>query len=378
MPKQDSPENRYYLETHPYVSFGDNGTTASLNAFGDIIQISQAHGSSRSGFFCVDQPEVPEPFSVQLRAEKIMNAREIDGEGVYAYTYTQDEDLHETLGMRHEFIHDRWPLFTTEYSHITYKVLHVAFQGTIFQQYVWSTKSSPINYSSGLDISVSANLRIRDLDFVDSSYNFNKEDFRQHCEHCEYCQDHEGLEHGEDCEGCKHCNRCERYSHRISEDGYGFILEHKGLFRSEKGEEKLESICLAISIFVNGVRQKLELKGSNGDPIIVINSQKFSVVQGHSLQVTVGYKVLSQDKDWNGIKHPITEDNLCAMHKMLGDTSFTRLEISRDAHIDFIMRRNMEHILSVCSIPMPHSFKKGKALTCGDMSGHRIVTSASL
>ncbi|KAH6864291.1 hypothetical protein B0T12DRAFT_369291, partial [Alternaria alternata] len=153
MPKQDSPENRYYLETHPYVSFGDNGTTASLNAFGDIIQISQAHGSSRSGFFCVDQPEVPEPFSVQLRAEKIMNAREIDGEGVYAYTYTQDEDLHETLGMRHEFIHDRWPLFTTEYSHITYKVLHVAFQGTIFQQYVWSTKSSPINYSSGLDIS---------------------------------------------------------------------------------------------------------------------------------------------------------------------------------------------------------------------------------
>jgi hypothetical protein len=44
-------------------------------------------------------------------------------------------------------------------------------------------------------------------------------------------------------------------------------------------------------------------------------------------------------------------------------------------HLEFMIRRNLEHILSVCSIPIPD---KGIALTCGDMSGHRLVTSATL
>ncbi|KAF2108502.1 hypothetical protein BDV96DRAFT_652751 [Lophiotrema nucula] len=61
-------------------------------------------------------------------------------------------------------------------------------------------------------------------------------------------------------------------------------------------------------------------------------------------------------------------------------------------HIEFVVRRNLEQILSVCSIPLKQplleqdgiqqkSSVSGEitavALTCGDISGHRICTSAS-
>lgn len=44
-----------------HVSFGDNGTTASANGVGDLIQISQYLGAGRSGVFTIDQCSTPEP-----------------------------------------------------------------------------------------------------------------------------------------------------------------------------------------------------------------------------------------------------------------------------------------------------------------------------
>lgn len=116
MPKQEPHEKEYYLETHPYVSFGDNGTTASLDRFGDLIQISQTHSSSRSGLFSVDLPYIDEPYYVRIRAEQLMSAREIDGAGICAYTFSPHPSFHESpQQVKYEFIHDRWPLFTLEY-----------------------------------------------------------------------------------------------------------------------------------------------------------------------------------------------------------------------------------------------------------------------
>lgn len=56
-----------------YASFGDgDGTTASANATGNLIQLSRYLGLGRSGFFSVDVGEVSEPYWVQLRAEELM------------------------------------------------------------------------------------------------------------------------------------------------------------------------------------------------------------------------------------------------------------------------------------------------------------------
>ncbi len=72
-------------------------------------------------------------------------------------------------------------------------------------------------------------------------------------------------------------------------------------------------------------------------------------------------------------------------------------------HIEFVVRRHLEHVLSVCCIPLtykplgrrdphpikplcqkdarptePHEDECPIAITCGDILGHRIYTSASL
>ncbi|KAF3809299.1 hypothetical protein GCG54_00011495 [Colletotrichum gloeosporioides] len=55
-------------------------------------------------------------------------------------------------------------------------------------------------------------------------------------------------------------------------------------------------------------------------------------------------------------------------------------DISKDQTIDFFLKRNLEHILSVCSIPVRHTrgeWRPAVALTCGDVDSHRVATGAS-
>ncbi|KAF7520883.1 hypothetical protein G7054_g12613 [Neopestalotiopsis clavispora] len=61
-------------------------------------------------------------------------------------------------------------------------------------------------------------------------------------------------------------------------------------------------------------------------------------------------------------------------------TGTPRANASPSEHIEYLIWRNLEHILSVCSIPMGSKRDGGMqpvALTCGDMSMHRICTSTS-
>lgn len=361
MPEEAKEESR---DPYPYVSYGHKGTTASVNAYADIMQITRFLDSSRSGFFSVDLPQVLEPYFVQDRAQTLLDIRNRDGEGIYAVLDVEDDFPEMSSESKIEFIHNQWPLFTTEYDYITIKNQHVAFQDTIFQQYYWSTKKEPIIFPSGLKVSISAKFQIRDLDFTNPQYEFNEEDLQS-----------------------------ENYTHHLSKSKHGFILKHTGLVLDEESEQQKEmfdSVALAVSIFVNGKAQELEQRDE--DFYATKPGQKFTVDSSEPLQITVAYRLLLCEKDCDGDDFPITQDSLHCMHKMLRESSFTELKLSNDIHMNFVMQRNLEHILSVCSIPVPHKCGKGCqsqqpcpkekekaiALTCGDMSGHRIVTSASL
>ncbi|KAF2492947.1 hypothetical protein BU16DRAFT_94470 [Lophium mytilinum] len=352
-------------DPYPYVSFGDEGTTGSVTAYGDLMQITQFLELSRSGFFSVDLPQVPEPYFVQDRTQTLMDIRNRNYTGIYAILQGVDFP-DESSEMKVEFIHDRWPLFTTKYDYITFKIQHVAFQGTVFQQYHYSTEKEPFVVPSGFKVSISADLRIRDLDFIDPQYKFNEED-----------------------------QPSDNYSHRLSKSKHGFILKHTGLvsdddLQPQKGTN--DSVALAVSIFVNGELQELvqDSEEDSEDWYFTKPGKGFLMEPSKPLQITVAFKLLPCKKDWDGGNFPITQHSLREMHKMLEASSFTRLKLSEnDLHMDFVMRRNLEHILSVCSTPVPHTCRKGCedgklcpektaiALTCGDLSGHRIVTSAS-
>ena len=289
-----------------------------------------------------------------------MRNTEQESEGIAAWQEGQEDfTLAERVDTKLEFLHDRWPLITDDYGHITLKTLCVAFQGIVFQQYELSTTGeAPLEYPHGLNLTTSQPILIRDSDFVDPGYEFNEDYISS-----------------------------QNYAHRLREDQLGFIVEHKGFLGHEETENP-RSVALAVAMFVNGTIQQLKENEDHTISRIKPPNEKFKVEKSKSLQMTLAYKLLLPGEVWDGPNFPINLHSLCNMHRMLKKTSFTALKLSEDVYLNFVMRRNLEHILSVCSIPAPptcHNDGKSSesaedriALTCGDMSGHRIVTSASL
>jgi hypothetical protein len=107
----------------------------------------------------------------------------------------------------------------------------------------------------------------------------------------------------------------------------------------------------------------------------------FAAKHGKPVTVTQAFRLqlITKRKEWIKLKEiEIPDSDFCHyMAEILQlQPSFAKLTFAKDQpHLEFMIRRNLEHILSVCSIPIPD---KGIALTCGDMSGHRLVTSATL
>lgn len=93
-----------------YASFGDNGTTVSVNAYGHIMQISRyfGHGYSSSGFFCADLDTYWGPYFIQRRTEQLIESSKSPDMGIRLNLVSWTEDLTEpSLG----FMYDRWPRF---------------------------------------------------------------------------------------------------------------------------------------------------------------------------------------------------------------------------------------------------------------------------
>ncbi len=55
-------------------SFGDQGTTATVNSYGDLIQVGRYLGLGSSGMFTMDQPYTDEPWAVVSRAYDLMES----------------------------------------------------------------------------------------------------------------------------------------------------------------------------------------------------------------------------------------------------------------------------------------------------------------
>lgn len=74
--------------------------------------------------------------------------------------------------------------------------------------------------------------------------------------------------------------------------------------------------------------------------------------------------------------------------KLTATTNFGKIDTSKDRkltedpQLNVALRRNLEYILSVCSIPVYPDAKNDEefaiALTCGDIDSHRVATAASL
>lgn len=158
-----------------FASFGDQGTTASVTSYGRLMQMTKFLGVGRSGFFSADHYGTPEPGSIQDRAECLMELSTSEWRGIgLRHSIEEKPEL--------DFICARWPQFTFKRDGYSVKVKYFTYDGTIFQQFVVETKYHG-DHPEGMDLSriseweMDKDIHIRDLDWEDEKYSFNKHDY---------------------------------------------------------------------------------------------------------------------------------------------------------------------------------------------------------
>src|SRR5262249_33622031 len=142
-------------------------------------------------------------------------------------------------------------------------------------------------------------------------------------------------------------------------------------------------VAMVMGVFVNGEALTMEEIVSDNDRVIKPNE---------SFQMVVGYKLVllthqeDQKREWMSLLITGEEVDIDAF---LQESPFLPRWLSE---VPFYVARNIEHILSTCMIPIfsgyqwDHAGRQRKgatepacvALTCGDLSGHRISVSGSL
>src|SRR4051812_10750089 len=89
-----------------YASFGDDGTTISVNGYGHIMQVSRFLDYGSSGFLCIDSRDNSDPYYVQSRMNDLMRSSKDPTKGLRLdlVDWTEFQGM-PSMG----FMYDRWP-----------------------------------------------------------------------------------------------------------------------------------------------------------------------------------------------------------------------------------------------------------------------------
>ncbi|QPC72212.1 hypothetical protein HYE68_002964 [Fusarium pseudograminearum] len=309
-------------------SFGDNGTTAT-------------HFRGEKVGYCVDHPSIPQPYEVVDRITTFLSTANDPDHNIGFYP-----DL-AWLGNGVDsasatFIDNRWPLFTVGGSSGKFEIQYCIFKGVVYQTFLFGGAKPPMGLKT--------NFLIRQLEFADRDNVFNK------------------AEENDDC-----------YNTELSSPG----LHH--IKRWHDKEENSQHVALFISAYLgkSAISFVEDFLYSGENEGVEDESQAHCMVWPESTvtaKITFVYSLeLINDKSiksptntvhipipWRLPDQPIP-DNPC----------FTGLP-----HLNRLLSRNLEHILSVCSIPVytdtsDETDHPAIALTCGDVENHRVATAAS-
>jgi hypothetical protein len=89
-------------DVQAYASFGDDGTTVTVNRYGNIMQISRFLEFGSSGFLCVD-PQYDNPYWIQDRMNQLIDSLKDREEGLRLdlVDWSEFEDL-PSLGFMYD------------------------------------------------------------------------------------------------------------------------------------------------------------------------------------------------------------------------------------------------------------------------------------
>lgn len=348
------------------------------------MQITRSLGYGHSGLFCVDTDGVCDPTLAQTRLDQMMQLSKSPDSGLRLIASVEGRDGASFRYQKPnvEYVFNRWPRFTSEpaahfmpgtYGQAERKQPRVTLQyfchdGTVFQKYTLSHNPEGTSAIQKSMLRIPRSFLIRTLDFVNES-SFNKADrFDDGYVYLFGPKNHSHIA-----------------IHRMSKSDATEIGIDENSYHEPDGPK---AVGLIITVFINGKPQLLYKPHSHLYIELSREAQR-ELEASTTVEITVAYRlqVLSSSQSWK--KSFIPASALASVERAFSETSisaFERLRWSSHDHIDFITGRTLEHILSVCSRAVPLPSQNGKckldttslALTCGDLSGHRIANAAAL
>ncbi|KAL7945809.1 hypothetical protein V8C42DRAFT_357450 [Trichoderma barbatum] len=381
-----------------YSSFGRNGLTATANAYGHLLQITQYFGNEPSGFISVDLPTTTEPQFVAHRVKDLDNQSIDPSKGIRLlfqmdHSHISANDIWDTnpktlrtMQARAlpsapssnllsydvpapapawvqeskpalKFVHNRWPHFSTRTPGFDMNIQYYISGKSVYQTYKFTLRPGLDIFSPIPKIAINAHLLLRDLDFVTPENDINKYDPK---------------------------NPNANYSCGISSDGYCVVRSHTNCDL----KDGRDAIVLFISPFINGCRQqpvKLPqpclLEELDNYFVIPDKQAQDRFMEDGTLEITLAYTLQLVSSNFiETAACPVSEADLQKAAEQANKGAWKEMPVTKSRQLDFALKRNLEHILSVCSIPMKKGLKEdipAIALTCGDLSGHRVAGKAS-
>ncbi|KAK7409438.1 hypothetical protein QQX98_008399 [Neonectria punicea] len=270
-----------------------------------------------------------------------------------------------------EFVHDRWPHFTSRASDCEIKIQFVASGGTIFQTYEF--------FFDGIDIqppkvATGVNLLIRQLDFINSANWVNGADLWSAVYKTELSGDKTRIKRSH------HINEGEValfISAYCEEELVKFQHEEKQVEKQDDEQDSGEDTSTGKS-----QEDQKENNGVGETFGIVWSDKALEYLQRNkSLKVTFAYCLEYFANRDERIPPHVNAEAIGTAVQQVDDEPFEEHHFTEDGDINQVLRRNLEHILSVCSIPVIAEGSKSDqpviALTSGDVDGHRVATAAS-
>jgi hypothetical protein len=405
-------------DVQAYASFGDDGTTVTVDRYGNIMQISRFLEFGPSGFLCVD-PRLYNSYWVQDRMEDLVDTLKDRKKGLRLelVEWSEFENL-PSLG----FMYDRWPRYifkpkgledpkkhstdhpvsnaTADSSTQTSSDLDTAAapkksmdksaafplsiqyfcsRGIVIQKYLLNIDEegiSPEKVNWG-NLSLAPDVCIRSLDFV--KYQ-NRGDFREKLKFSIVSDHHLILQHKKD-----------------SQTGAALVIS---AFINDEPTKINKNHCIKL------VRTEGQLEISVVYKLVILQEDMIEVLRilekypsAYRTEPTLEESDTETDSSAEDKAIPEAAENASkraswiltderrtrsaneSMKKIFhAGNPFRKIFFAQDICMDFAFRRNLEHILSVCSIPVYAGPLKlpSIAITCGDIAGHRVDSRSSL
>ncbi|RGP72182.1 mg2+ transporter zinc transport [Fusarium sporotrichioides] len=300
-------------------AFGDNGTTATVSPSGRLLRMSRHFPGKKVGY-CVDHNSIPEPYQVVDRITTFLSTAD-DPEhniGFYPDLERAGDGIDSVTAT---FIDNRWPEFTINRGKGKIEIQYYVSNRDVYQNFRFAGDQPSMTFRT--------ETLIRQLEFADRDNSFNKAE--------------------------------------KDDDGYHTELSSCSVHHIKRWHDREDNSKHDVQ---NGSQN-----GSEAHCLVWPQD-----VETGSVEMTFVYSLeLINDKS---INTPSNEVHLPIPRRISEMDMSNGSAFTGKPRLDRLLRRNLEHILSVCSIPVHADPNNGcdpaTALTCGDVDDHRVATAASL